>query len=168
MRRAYHHFPYQPVSKLQGKWSCFWWHMSYFWGKSASCPLWKLPQRGNPKQLLSTCSRWSPASPHLPWRRKLRVEDSIVDSHGKRFCSHIYLSICLSLSIYLSSYLILSVSFHFLSFAFSHFFRIDSQYKKHHEPEHHVIMKTWQAQTKYEVTLSPRQCKTLAKVNCKN
>ena len=33
--------------------------------------------------------------------------------------------------------------FHFLSFVFSHFFRIDSKHKKHHEPEHHVIMNAW-------------------------
>ena len=46
--------------------------------------------------------------------------------------------------------IILSVSFHypfslfhFLSFVFSHFFRIDSKHKKHHEPEHHVIMNAW-------------------------
>ena len=55
------------------------------------------------------------------------------------------------------------ISFHcpfiFLSFAFSHFFRIDSQYKKHHRPEHHLIMTTWKTQPKCEVTLSPRQCK---------
>ena len=46
--------------------------------------------------------------------------------------------------------IILSVSFHypfsffhFLSFVFSHFFRIDSKHKKHHEPEHHVVMNAW-------------------------
>ena len=39
--------------------------------------------------------------------------------------------------------IILSVFFHFLSFVFSHFFRIDSKHKKHHEPEHHVVMNAW-------------------------
>ena len=40
-------------------------------------------------------------------------------------------------------FIILSVSFHFLSLVFPHFFRINSQHRKHHEPEHHVIMKAW-------------------------
>ena len=77
-------------------------------------------------------------------------------------CFFHYLFMFLSFSSHYPS-IILSVSFHFLSFAFFHFFRIDSQCKKHYEPEHHVIMKTWQTQLKCEVTLSPRQCKNPGK-----
>ena len=58
-------------------------------------------------------------------------------------CSSHFHSVFLPLSLHFPS-VILSVSFHFLSFALSRFFRIDSdsQYKKHHESEHHVMMKT--------------------------
>ena len=80
-------------------------------------------------------------------------------------CSFHYPFIFLSFSSHDPSR-ILSVSFHFLPFAFSHFFRIDSQYKKYYEPEHHVIRKTWQTQRKCEVTQGskgPRQCKNPGK-----